>query len=262
MTTLSDEEFNAKLANTSQLPVEPKEEKPLTLNDALMSSAASNEMDWQTQLSGLGIELTGSIGGTAATLKGLQTYKTLKMLQNVRRTGQVAAVAGAGGPQALEPVSTSIGLGTVLLTEGAWAVGSNFVKQEYFKSMGVQEDTSVGELITSGLLLSPIIHQGRKIPKLGAIFEPSMLKKRTWKIGASTVQGAMVGAVESSLRQTWDLVAAEDKDLTDFSFTDLATGIIGGGALGGGVSAVGETYSGIKLPVSYTHLTLPTTPYV
>ena len=251
MATLSPEEFNAKLNAAPQAPVEPEEEKPITLNDTLMQSAASNELDWQTQLKGLGIEGGGSVVGTAATLKGIKTYKTLNMLRNVRRVGQGAALAGAAGPQAFEPVSTAAGIGTVLITEGLWSVGSNFLKQEYFKSKGIQEETSGGELLTSMVLLSPIIHQGRHIPKLGQIFDTSMIKSRTWKVGAHTVQGATIGAVESSIRQTWDLVAAEDKDLTDFSFTDLATGVVGGAGLGGAVSTVGETFSGLKLLNTY-----------
>jgi hypothetical protein len=226
------------------------EESPISLNAFLEYEAAEEQIDWSAQLKGLGIEGVGSVGGTAATLRAMKTQrgmKALNYLSKLRRLGQATAIAGAGGPQAAEPVSTTIGLGTVLITEGLWSVGSNWMKQEYFKSLGIQENTSAGELITSGLLLSPIIHQGRKIPKLGSIFEPSMLKTRTFKVGAYTVQGALVGAVESSLRQTWDLMAAEDKSLSDFSFTDLRNGIVFGAGLGGGGGTTVEAFDGLKM---------------
>ena len=226
------------------------EESPISLNSFLEYEATEEQIDWSAQLKGLGIEGVGSVGGTAATLRAMKTQrgmKALNYLSKLRRLGQATAIAGAGGPQAAEPISTGIGVGTVLITEGLWSVGSNWMKQEYFKSLGIQENTSAGELITSGLLLSPIIHQGRRIPKLGSIFEPSMLKTRTFKIGAYTVQGALVGAVESSLRQTWDLVAAEDQSLSDFSFTDLRNGVLFGAGLGGGLGTTAEAFDGLKM---------------
>ena len=142
------------------------EESPISLNSFLEYEATEEQIDWSAQLKGLGIEGVGSVGGTAATLRAMKTQrgmKALNYLSKLRRLGQATAIAGAGGPQAAEPISTGIGVGTVLITEGLWSVGSNWMKQEYFKSLGIQENTSAGELITSGLLLSPIIHQGRRI---------------------------------------------------------------------------------------------------
>ena len=203
------------------------------------------------QATGLAIEAGGGIGGVYATQKVMQSAKVAKglnILKNIRRAGQAAAVAGAAGPQAAEPISTGLGLLSFGITEAVWAVGSNYVKQEYFKGLGVQEETSGGELLTSALLISPLIKQGTRIPKLGQVFDTSMIKSRTWKVGAHTVQGATIGAVESSIRQTWDLMADEDADLGDFSFQDLAQGTVLGGGMGG-VASLGA--DGIKLVRAY-----------
>ncbi len=201
------------------------------------------------QLQGLGIEMGGSIGGTYATTKALKTQrvaKGLSYLKKIRRAGQVTVAAGAAGPQAAEPVTTIGGLVTFGITEAAWAVGSNFVKQEYFKALGVQEETSGGELLASALLVSPLISQGRKIPKLGQVFDTSMINSRKWRVGAHMVQGSLIGSVESSIRQTFDIMADEDASIGDFSMTDLFTGATGGAAFGGALGLGGETIGLVK----------------
>ena len=229
-------------------PEQPSEDSTLSL------MAEAGEQRGPTigqQATGLAIEAGGGIGGVYATQKAMQSAKVAKglnILKNIRRGGQAAMAVGVAGPQAAEPLSTGLGLLSFGVTEAIWAVGSNYVKQEYFKGLGVQENTSGGELLTSALLISPLIKQGTRIPKLGQVFDPSMIKSRTWKVGAHTVQGATIGAVESSIRQTWDLMADEDADLGDFSFQDLAQGTVLGGGMGG-VASLGA--DGIKLVRAY-----------
>jgi hypothetical protein len=201
------------------------------------------------QLQGLGIEMGGTIAGTYATTKALKTQRVargLSFLKNIRRAGQAAVTAGVAGPQAAEPVSTVGGLVTFGLTEGAWALGSNFVKQEYFKALGVQEETSGGELLASALLVGPLISQGRKIPKIGQVFDTSMINSRKWRVGAHVVQGSIIGSVESSIRQTFDLMADEDASIGDFSMSDLFTGAAGGAAFGGTLGLGSDTIGLIK----------------
>jgi hypothetical protein len=201
------------------------------------------------QLQGLGIEMGGTIAGTYATTKALQTQKVAKglsLLKNIRRAGQTVAAAGTLGPQAAEPVSTIGGLVTFGVTEAVWAAGSNFVKQEYFKALGVQEETSGGELLASALLVGPLISQGRKIPKLGQVFDTAMINSRKWRVGAHMVQGSIIGSVESSIRQTFDLMADEDASIGDFSMTDLFTGAAGGAAFGGALGLGSDTIGLIK----------------
>lgn len=240
--------FDAIEDTTPEAPQQPSEDSTLSL------VAEAGEQRGPTigqQATGLAIEAGGGIGGVYATQKAMQSAKVAKglnILKKIRRGGQAAAIAGAAGPQVAEPISTGLGLLTFGVTEAVWAVGLNWVKQEYFKGLGVQEETSGGELLTSLLLVSPLIKQGERIPKLGKMFDPSMIKSRTWKVGAHTVQGATIGAVESSIRQTWDLMADEDADLGDFSFQDLAQGTVLGGGMGG-VASLGA--DGIKLVRAY-----------
>ena len=201
------------------------------------------------QLQGLGIEMGGTIAGTYATTKALQTQKVAKglsLLKNIRRAGQTVAAAGTLGPQAVEPVSTIGGLVTFGVTEAVWAAGSNFVKQEYFKALGVQEETSGGELLASALLVGPLISQGRKIPKLGQVFDTAMINSRKWRVGAHMVQGSIIGSVESSIRQTFDIMADEDANIGDFSMTDFFTGAAGGAAFGGALGLGSDTIGLIK----------------
>jgi len=201
------------------------------------------------QLQGLGIEMGGTIAGTYATTKALQTQKVAKglsLLKNIRRAGQTVAAAGTLGPQAVEPVSTVGGLVTFGVTEAVWAAGSNFVKQEYFKALGVQEETSGGELLASALLVGPLISQGRNIPKLGQVFDTAMINSRKWRVGAHMVQGSIIGSVESSIRQTFDIMADEDANIGDFSMTDFFTGAAGGAAFGSALGLGSDTIGLIK----------------
>ena len=201
------------------------------------------------QLQGLGIEMGGTIAGTYATTTALKTQrvaKGLSFLKNIRRAGQTVAAAGTLGPQALEPVSTVGGLITFGVTEAVWAAGSNYVKQEYFKALGVQEETSGGELLASALLVGPLISQGRNIPKLGQVFDTAMISSRKWRVGAHMVQGALIGSVESSIRQTFDLMADEDASIGDFSMKDLFTGAGGGATFGGALGLGSDTIGLIK----------------
>ena len=231
-----------------ETPIEPEVQA-----EADMEIAQSGPSAMQ-QIQGLGIEMGGTIGGTYATTKALQTQKVAKglsLLKNIRRAGQTVAAAGTLGPQAAEPVSTIGGLVTLGVTEAVWAAGSNFVKQEYFKALGVQEETSGGELLASALLVGPLISQGRKIPKIGQVFDTAMINSRKWRVGAHMVQGSLIGSVESSIRQTFDLMADEDATIGDFSMTDLFTGAAGGAAFGGalglGSDAIGlvKTYRAV-----------------
>lgn len=255
LTEEEKEAFNAIRSGNVAPPV-PEDEtliEPEVQAEADMEIAKSGPSAMQ-QLQGLGIEMGGTIGGTYATTKALQTQrvaKGLSFLKNIRRAGQVAVTAGVAGPQAAEPVSTIGGLVTFGVTEGAWALGSNFVKQEYFKALGVQEETSGGELLASALLVGPLISQGRKIPKIGQVFDTAMINSRKWRVGAHMVQGALIGSVESSIRQTFDLMADEDATIGDFSMSDLFTGAAGGAAFGGalglGSDAIGlvKTYRAV-----------------
>jgi hypothetical protein len=251
--SLTEEEkaaFNAIRSGNVAPPI-PEEETPIEPEvqaEADMEIAQSGPSAMQ-QLQGLGIEMGGTIAGTYATTKALQTQRVargLSFLKNIRRAGQVAVTAGVAGPQAAEPVSTVGGLVTFGLTEGAWALGSNFVKQEYFKALGVQEETSGGELLASALLVGPLISQGRKIPKIGQVFDTSMINSRKWRVGAHVVQGSIIGSVESSIRQTFDLMADEDASIGDFSMSDLFTGAAGGAAFGGALGVGSDTIGLIK----------------
>ena len=230
-------------------PEQPSENSTLSL----MAEAGEQQQRGPTigqQATGLAIEAGGGVGGVWATqkvIKANRVAKGINYLKKIRYFGR-AAVAANIGPQALEPVSTVGGLITFGVTEALWAAGSNLLKQEYFKGLGIQEDTEGGELLTSILLVSPLIKQGTRIPKLGQVFDPSMIKSRKWKVGAHVVQGATIGAVESSIRQTWDLMGDENADLGDFSFQDLAQGTVLGGGMGGVASLGGD---GIKLVRAY-----------
>ena len=255
LTEEEKEAFNAIRSGAVAPPVQEDETliEPEVQAEADMEIAKSGPSAMQ-QLQGIGIEMGGTIAGTYGTTKALQTQRVargLSFLKNIRRAGQVTAAAGAAGPQALEPVSTVGGLVAFGITEAVWAVGSNFVKQEYFKALGVQEETSGGELLASALLVGPLISQGRKIPKIGQVFDTAMINSRKWRVGAHMVQGSLIGSVESSIRQTFDLMADEDASIGDFSMSDLFTGATGGaafgGALGVGSDAIGlvKTYRAV-----------------
>jgi len=250
LTEEEKEAFNAIRSGAVAPPVQEDETliEPEVQAEADMEIAKSGPSAMQ-QLQGLGIEMGGTIGGTYATTKALQTQrvaKGLSFLKNIRRAGQVAVTAGVAGPQAAEPVSTIGGLVAFGVTEGAWAVGSNFVKQEYFKALGVQEETSGGELLASALLVGPLISQGRKIPKIGQVFDTAMINSRKWRVGAHMVQGSLIGSVESSIRQTFDLMADEDASIGDFSMSDLFTGAAGGAAFGGALGLGGDAIGLVK----------------
>ena len=253
--SLTEEEkaaFNAIRSGEVAPPVQEEETPidPEVQAEADMEIAKRGPSAMQ-QLQGIGIEMGGTMAGAHYTNKALQTQKVargLSFLKNIRRVGQGAAVVGAAGPQAAEPLSTLGGLVTFGVTEAVWAAGSNLVKQEYFKALGVQEETSGGELLASALLVGPLISQGRKIPKLGQVFDTSMINSRKWRVGAHMVQGSLVGSVESSIRQTFDLMADEDASIGDFSMTDLFTGAAGGAAFGGGLALSSD---GVRLIKTY-----------
>ena len=203
------------------------------------------------QVQGLAIEGGGNIGGMYLANKyraPAKIAKGLTFLNKIRTVGRGAALAGTAGPQAFEPVSTIGGVAAFAATEAAVGIFSNVVKQEYFKALGVQEETSGGEILASGLLISQVIKQGNKLPILGQAFDTAMLKSRKWKVGAHMVQGAVVGSVESSIRQTFDLMMNEDASISDFSMKDLMTGVAAGATMGGTLSLGSD---GIKLIKTY-----------
>ena len=203
------------------------------------------------QVQGLAIEGGGNIGGMYLANKyraPAKIAKGLTFLNKIRTVGRGAALAGTAGPQAFEPVSTIGGVAAFAATEAAVGIFSNVVKQEYFKALGVQEETSGGEILASGLLISQVIKQGNKLPILGQAFDTAMLKSRKWKVGAHMVQGAVVGSVESSIRQTFDLMINEDASISDFSMKDLMTGVAAGATMGGTLSLGSD---GIKLIKTY-----------
>jgi len=203
------------------------------------------------QVQGLAIEGGGNIGGMYLANKYRAPAKIargLTFLNKIRTVGRGAALAGTAGPQAFEPVSTIGGVAAFAATEAAVGIFSNVVKQEYFKALGVQEETSGGEILASGLLISQVIKQGNKLPILGQAFDTAMLKSRKWKVGAHMVQGAVVGSVESSIRQTFDLMMNEDASISDFSMKDLMTGVAAGATMGGTLSLGSD---GIKLIKTY-----------
>ena len=97
LTEEEKEAFNAIRSGNVAPPI-PEEETPIEPEvqaEADMEIAQSGPSAMQ-QLQGLGIEMGGTIAGTYATTKALQTQRVargLSFLKNIRRAGQAAVTA-------------------------------------------------------------------------------------------------------------------------------------------------------------------------
>ena len=90
---------------------------------------------------------------------------------------------------------------------------------------------------------------------LGYTFRPRLSKRRGDRVGVSfspAVSGKALKAIRQAVRH-WHLHERSDKSLDDLARMFNAT-------IRGWINYYGRYYK--SAPVSYTHLTLPTTPYV
>ena len=204
------------------------------------------ESAWDETAKAMGIEIGVSMGGIYTTTKAMKYLKNFRNARRVVQAGQVAA--GSTGIGTVPAVLSAV------VTEGAFALAGNYLSQKYRQSVGIQEGINSGEILATGLLLNPVVRQGKRIKFLKKYFDPEMATKGIkLKAGSFAVQGATVGAVSVSIEQAFNALFASDGEFNkDLTWTDRAIQLgmgtgIGSVIGGGGLTALDEglTRSGV-----------------
>ena len=185
----------------------------------------------------VGVEITSGL-----TMQHILS-RSLPYIKTTLQTTRAGSLLGFAGPQAAEPVSTVTGLGLFAASEfGIWAL-SNYFGQETGKALGLQDEISGAELISSGVFGMGFVTKGAdKLLRLNITSNAgkggSMLVNGT----KTFVSGAVIGVAESALRQEIEK-RINDKDRNEYDY--LFSGLFGGGA-NVGLNALANVFKGSR----------------
>lgn len=176
---------------------------------------------------------TGIEIGSGMTMQHILS-RSLPYIKTTLQTTRAASLAGFAGPQALEPVSTGIGLAAFALSEfGIWALANYFGQRSMGDVNGDGEvdfgDISGAELVSSGVFGMGFITKGAE-----GLLRLNIASNASWKGGnvlingtKTAVSGAVIGVAESALRQEIE-ARINDKERDEWDY--LFSGVFGAAA--------------------------------
>ena len=239
---LTYEEIQAKrLARQQQITEDKKQQNPSVSPEVIeylsqLEKVEKDGVNHTGNLVAMGVEFAGGVGGTYALNQAHKANKFGKLLKGAQAT-RAASLVGFAGPQALEPVSTGLGLLGFMGSSALIWGGSNYFAQNVRKAYGLQDGISSGELLATsvfGSLVPPVVKTLGTVRKTGADKQLLKLTGQTAKdFGAykkggyilmngvkSFASGAALAISETAVRQELQIALneRENRDTYEYLF--------------------------------------------
>lgn len=237
---LTYEEIQARQQARQQQKVEEEKQRNPSVSPEVIEYLGQLEkiekegVNHVANVASIGVELAGGVGGMYALDKVHKADKFGKLLKGAQVT-RAASLAGFAGPQALEPVSTGLGvLGFMGSSALIWG-GSNYIAQNVRKAYGLQDEISSGELIATSVFGGLVPPVGKALGAIGKTGADKQLLKLTgqtakdfgaYKKGAyitingvkSFASGAALAMSETAVRQELQIALNERENRETYEY--------------------------------------------